>query len=44
MLGGSAAQGRAAPTSDLDVAVLLPDSDTSRREVIRHEGRLVECS
>ncbi|MFI0716409.1 nucleotidyltransferase domain-containing protein [Streptomyces inhibens] len=42
MLGGSAAQGRAAPTSDLDVAVLLPDSDTSRREVIRHEGRLVE--
>lgn len=42
MLGGSAAQGRAAATSDLDVAVLLPDSDTSRREVIRHEGRLVE--
>ncbi|MEU1334865.1 nucleotidyltransferase domain-containing protein [Streptomyces sp. NPDC005865] len=41
-LGGSAAQGRATPTSDLDVAVLLPDTDTSRREVIRHEGRLVE--
>ncbi|MFF1378696.1 nucleotidyltransferase domain-containing protein [Streptomyces sp. NPDC058308] len=42
MLGGSAAQGRANPTSDLDVAVLLPDSDTTRREVIRHEGRLAE--
>lgn len=42
MLGGSAAQGRATPTSDLDVAVLLPDPDTSRREVIRHDGRLAE--
>jgi nucleotidyltransferase-like protein len=42
VLGGSAAQGRATPASDLDVAVLLPDSDTSRREVIRHEGRVVE--
>lgn len=42
LLGGSAAQGRATATSDLDVAVLLPDSDTSRREVIRHEGRLAE--
>ncbi|MPY59365.1 nucleotidyltransferase domain-containing protein [Streptomyces spongiae] len=41
-LGGSAAQGRATPTSDLDVAVLLPDSDSSRREVIRHDGRLAE--
>ncbi|MGY5075685.1 nucleotidyltransferase domain-containing protein [Streptomyces nigrescens] len=41
-LGGSAAQGRATPTSDLDVAVLLPDSDTSRREVVRHDGRLAE--
>ncbi|MFE1172822.1 nucleotidyltransferase domain-containing protein [Streptomyces sp. NPDC058773] len=41
-LGGSAAQGRATPSSDLDVAVLLPDSDTSRREVIRHEGRPAE--
>ncbi|WP_406424482.1 nucleotidyltransferase domain-containing protein [Streptomyces sp. NBC_00842] len=37
ILGGSAAQGRATPTSDLDVAILLPDSDTGRREVIRHE-------
>ncbi|TGB16055.1 nucleotidyltransferase domain-containing protein [Streptomyces sp. MZ04] len=42
ILGGSAAQGRATATSDLDVAVLLPDSDVSRREVIRHEGRIVE--
>ncbi|WP_329594547.1 nucleotidyltransferase domain-containing protein [Streptomyces sp. NBC_01005] len=42
MLGGSVAQGRATETSDLDVAVLLPDSDISRREVVRHEGRLVE--
>ncbi|WP_063734825.1 nucleotidyltransferase domain-containing protein [Streptomyces sp. RTd22] len=42
ILGGSAAQSRATPASDLDVAVLLPDSDTSRREVVRHEGRLAE--
>ncbi|MGW5868818.1 nucleotidyltransferase domain-containing protein [Streptomyces sp. NPDC055239] len=42
ILGGSAAQGRATATSDLDVAVLLPDSDVSRREVIRHQGRIVE--
>ncbi|MEV0278783.1 nucleotidyltransferase domain-containing protein [Streptomyces sp. NPDC050610] len=42
ILGGSAAQGRAAPTSDLDVAVLLPSEGTSRREVVRHDGRLAE--
>ncbi|MFI0817716.1 nucleotidyltransferase domain-containing protein [Streptomyces sp. NPDC021098] len=42
VLGGSAAQGRAAPTSDLDVVVILPDGDTSRREVVRHDGRLAE--
>jgi predicted nucleotidyltransferase len=42
LLGGSAARGRATPTSDLDVAVLLPDSDVSRLEVIRHGGRVVE--
>ncbi len=42
ILGGSAAQGRATSSSDLDVAVLLPSSETSRREVIRHEGRIVE--
>jgi predicted nucleotidyltransferase len=42
VLGGSAARGRTRPTSDLDLAVLLPDTDTSRREVLRHEGRLAE--
>ncbi|WP_030558835.1 nucleotidyltransferase domain-containing protein [Streptomyces aureocirculatus] len=42
VLGGSLAQGRATATSDLDVAVLLPDSDRSRREVVRHEGRVAE--
>ncbi|MEU6395184.1 nucleotidyltransferase domain-containing protein [Streptomyces sp. NPDC046939] len=42
VLGGSAARGRARPASDLDLAVLLPDEDTSRREVLRHEGRPVE--
>ncbi|GAA5207584.1 nucleotidyltransferase domain-containing protein [Streptomyces thinghirensis] len=42
VLGGSAAQGRFTPTSDLDIGVLLPDSAGSGREVIRHEGRLVE--
>ncbi|MEV0321913.1 nucleotidyltransferase domain-containing protein [Streptomyces sp. NPDC050658] len=42
VLGGSAAQGRATPTSDLDIAVLLPDGEASRREVVRHGGRLAE--
>ncbi|MGP3925657.1 nucleotidyltransferase domain-containing protein [Streptomyces sp. 8N616] len=42
VLGGSAARGCATPTSDLDVAILLPDSEASRREVIRHEGRPAE--
>lgn len=42
VLGGSAARGQARATSDLDLAILLPDSDTNRREVIRHEGRLAE--
>ncbi len=42
LLGGSAAHGRATSTSDLDVAVLLPDPDSSRREVVRHDGRLAE--
>ncbi|KUJ65579.1 nucleotidyltransferase [Streptomyces albus subsp. albus] len=42
ILGGSAAQGSATATSDLDVAIILPDGDTSRREVIRHDGRLAE--
>ncbi|WP_435241566.1 nucleotidyltransferase domain-containing protein [Streptomyces cucumeris] len=42
VLGGSAATGRVTPTSDLDLVVLLPNSDTGGREVIRHEGRLAE--
>ncbi|MER5382059.1 nucleotidyltransferase domain-containing protein [Streptomyces sp. NPDC002688] len=42
VLGGSAAAGRSTPTSDLDIGILLPDSAASGREVIRHEGRLVE--
>lgn len=42
VLGGSGACGRAGPDSDLDITVLLPDGDTSRRELIRHEGRLAE--
>ncbi|GAA2104985.1 nucleotidyltransferase domain-containing protein [Streptomyces albiaxialis] len=42
LLGGSAATGRATATSDLDVVVLLPEGETSRREVIRHEGRPAE--
>ncbi|RSO29917.1 nucleotidyltransferase [Streptomyces sp. WAC 06725] len=42
LLGGSAARGHTSTSSDLDVAVLLPDSDTSRRQVIRHNGRLAE--
>ncbi|WP_238431880.1 nucleotidyltransferase domain-containing protein [Streptomyces cavernae] len=42
VLGGSAVQGRATSASDLDVAILLPDSDSSRREIIRHDGRLAE--
>ncbi|MES4905225.1 MULTISPECIES: nucleotidyltransferase domain-containing protein [unclassified Streptomyces] len=41
-LGGSSASGRATPGSDLDIAVLLPDDGTSRREVFRHEGRPAE--
>ncbi|MCX4869467.1 nucleotidyltransferase domain-containing protein [Streptomyces sp. NBC_00825] len=42
VLGGSVAQGRATPASDLDIGVLLPSSAGSGREVIRYEGRLVE--
>ncbi|WP_428954196.1 nucleotidyltransferase domain-containing protein [Streptomyces sp. cg35] len=42
VLGGSAGRGQARPTSDLDLAVLLPGSASSRREVIRHEGRPAE--
>lgn len=42
VLGGSAARGTARPASDLDVAVLVPDGEPARREVVRHEGRLAE--
>ncbi|MFF0142234.1 nucleotidyltransferase domain-containing protein [Streptomyces sp. NPDC005227] len=42
VLGGSAAQGRSTPTSDLEIGILLPASAGSGREVLRHEGRLVE--
>ncbi|WP_069884499.1 nucleotidyltransferase domain-containing protein [Streptomyces luteocolor] len=42
VLGGSAAQGRATESSDLDVAVLLPEGEPSRREVVRHDGRPAE--
>ena len=47
LLGGSAEQGRATAGSDLDVVVLLPETapggtETGRREVVRHEGRLAE--
>lgn len=42
VLGGSCARGRAAPGSDLDISVLLPDDGFSRREVVRHEGRVAE--
>ncbi|MET7597721.1 MULTISPECIES: nucleotidyltransferase domain-containing protein [unclassified Streptomyces] len=42
LLGGSVTQGRATATSDLDVAVLLPDTDVTRREAVRHEGRVAE--
>nr|WP_055492578.1 nucleotidyltransferase domain-containing protein [Streptomyces sp. TP-A0356] len=42
VLGGSTARGRATATSDLDIAVLLPDDDVTRRETLRHQGRLAE--
>ncbi|MEV5979388.1 nucleotidyltransferase domain-containing protein [Streptomyces sp. NPDC052114] len=42
VLGGSAARGRATASSDLDIAVLLPEGETSRREVVRHDGRVAE--
>ncbi|MFJ5234173.1 nucleotidyltransferase domain-containing protein [Kitasatospora sp. NPDC088391] len=42
LLAGSAATERARPTSDLDLAVLLPDGRTPYRETLRHEDRPVE--
>ncbi|GAA2108048.1 hypothetical protein GCM10009759_47700 [Kitasatospora saccharophila] len=42
VLAGSVAAGRARAGSDLDLAVLLPDGRDTRRETLRHEGRVVE--
>ncbi|MEY9211628.1 nucleotidyltransferase domain-containing protein [Thermobifida halotolerans] len=42
VLAGSTAAGRATAASDLDIAVLLPEPERTRRETIRFEGRLVE--
>jgi Nucleotidyltransferase domain len=42
VLGGSAAAGRATGTSDLDIAVLVPDGAETRRETLRFRGRPVE--
>lgn len=42
VLGGSSARGQATPASDLDIAVLLPDGATSRRESLVHRGRAAE--
>ncbi|WP_369183363.1 nucleotidyltransferase domain-containing protein [Streptomyces sp. Y1] len=42
LLAGSAAAGRATATSDLDLAVLVPDGGATYRETVRYEGRLVE--
>jgi len=41
-LGGSASTGTATPTSDLDIAVLMPAGHDTRRETTRERGRLVE--
>ncbi|MFF3907413.1 nucleotidyltransferase domain-containing protein [Streptomyces sp. NPDC001848] len=42
VLGGSTARGRATATSDLDIVLLLPDGEVTRRETLRHEGRVTE--
>jgi predicted nucleotidyltransferase len=42
VLAGSTALGRATPSSDLDIAVLIGDSGETRRETLRFEGRVVE--
>ncbi|MFF5426655.1 MULTISPECIES: nucleotidyltransferase domain-containing protein [unclassified Streptomyces] len=42
ILAGSALSGRATPTSDLDLAVLVEAGGETYRETIRFEGRLVE--
>lgn len=42
VLAGSSAAGRATPSSDLDLAVLLGDEGRTSRETLRVEGRVVE--
>ncbi|AUG76973.1 nucleotidyltransferase [Kitasatospora sp. MMS16-BH015] len=42
LLAGSVAAGRATPSSDLDLAVLVPDGWETYRETVRYEGRLAE--
>lgn len=43
ILGGSAASGRATPTSDLDIAVLYADGHANYAETTRFRGWLVEA-
>ena len=42
ILAGSTARGRATSTSDLDIAVLVPDVAETRRETLRSQGLPVE--
>ena len=42
ILGGSTAQGRGTPTSDLDIVVLYPDGASNYAETTRHRGWIVE--
>lgn len=43
ILGGSTAQGRSTPTSDLDVVVLYPDGGANYAETTRYRGWIVEA-
>ncbi|MEY9839809.1 nucleotidyltransferase domain-containing protein [Streptacidiphilus sp. EB103A] len=42
ILAGSSARGQATSTSDLDIAVLVPDGAGTRRETLRYKGLPVE--
>ncbi|MFD7641646.1 nucleotidyltransferase domain-containing protein [Kitasatospora sp. NPDC059795] len=42
VLAGSAASGRATASSDLDIAVLMPEDGATYRETVRFEDRVVE--
>ena len=42
ILGGSTAQGRSTPTSDLDVVVLYPDGGANYARTTRYRGQIVE--